>query len=764
MPILLLPAIWSLLSCGGGDPDGDACCTGSDDPALWASTPWSLVPVDPLTPTFEQIQSARQVMRAAGNDAVYIVDSPGLTVRILTPSWAQPTGEWCVGGAGTPQDCTTGTLVTSGVARVTESPAACLDDLADKLYLVKPLGARLDVVGTNRAGPAWQTYNRAAASHPVTKEDTDQLDDACAARDGRIVLAGKGQLALLDPDFNVQARIPMSGTIRALHHVGDSGWLAAFVEDGSAWLISTTRLRAAQIVPADGASALAVDPDRQAVWVARTGQGTLLRLQLDASGVVETRTVSTCGRIEQLAVDRRTGAVHALSRCGQAASGYEALVLDDQGIRASVALEEVPITLVPPGAMGQLAVLVQTDPGKDTSGEDIPSAAAVRAWHVVDPVDDRPPLSLWVVTTLEEPFTNAGMACTPAESPTSNFQALVTQLQENIPALQATGLPVAVGVTWEFASKARACGLDGVLSELQEAGFTLGTMIHDKPCYSCTDEEVSGQSPETCGRNDPDWAAADDPIACWPSDPDYCSRGDQACWFDWVGAKVLDVDQWIPGGSQFIFGADRHRLWGYEYIQHGYRSFPRADGGTGYRISMFQGNWIYEDIQSVDDPRAKDAAPWTPELLGTTWFPADGPGWEQDSAFSDLLYMPGSSTALSRLYDAERSDLSLVHLFDEVTPMIVTQEDLDTAFAAIAQPVAHRTDRPGTWYFHLADLTGYPLVPPDDRVDQQALLTALRERVEATYGPAGMGVARWQGPLEARQAVDDWLAGAPADP
>lgn len=761
LPSLLLP-LWSLLSCGdGGDPAGDACCTGSDDPALWADAPWSLVEVEPLTPTYERITSARQVMRAAGNDAVYIVDSPGLTVRLLTPSWAQPTGEWCVGGAGTPDNCPGGTVVTSGVVQSTESPAACLDDLADQLYLVKPLGARLDLVGTNRAGTSWETYNRAATFRTVTREDTDQLDDACAARGGQVVLAGKGQVAILDESSAVQARIPMSGTIRALHHVGDTGWLAAFVADGSAWLISTATLRAVQIVPADGASALAVDPDRSALWIARTGEGALLRLQVGAAGVEDTHTVATCGRIEQLAVDRRTGAVHALSRCGQAASGYEALVLDRQGIRASVALDETPVALIPPGAMGQLAVLVQTDPQKDSAGQDVPSATAVRAWHVVDPDDQRPPLSMWVVTTLEEPFTAADMACTPAENPASNFQALVTQLQQNIPALQATGLPVAVGVTWEFGSKARECGLDGVLDELQAAGFTLGTMIHDKPCYSCTDEEVPGQSPEVCAANDPDWAAADDIDACWPSDGNYCSRGDADCWAAWVGAKVLDVDQWIPGGSQFIFGADRHRLWGWEYIHQGYRSFPRADGSTGYRISMFQGNWIYEDIQSVDDPRAKDAAPWTPELLGNTWFPADGPSWEQDSAFSDLLYMPGSSTALSRLYDAETSDLSLVHLFDEVTPMVTTQEDLDTVFSAIAQPVAHRTDRPGTFYFHLADLTGYPLLPGegDDRVDQQALLIDLKARVEAYYGESGMGVVRWQGPLEARAAVDAWMEG-----
>ncbi|MCK6505698.1 hypothetical protein L6R53_20265 [Myxococcota bacterium] len=763
----LLPLLLSLLSCGDGDdPAGAACCTGSDDPALWADDPWSLVEVAPLTPRYEQINGARQVLRAAGNDAVYIVDGPGLTVRILTPTWAQPTGEWCVGGAGTVDNCAGGTVVTSGVVQVTESPASCLDDVADKLYLVKPLGARLDVVGTNRAGTSWETYNRAATFRTVVKEDTDQLDDACAARDGQVVLAGKGQLAILDESFTVQARIPMSGTIRQLQHVGDTGWLAAFVEDGSAWLVSTAELRAVQIVPADGASAMTVDPDRGAVWIARTGEGALLRLQVGAAGIEGTHTVDTCGRIEQLAVDRRTGAVHALSRCGQAASGYEALVLDTQGIRASVALEEDPLALVPPGALGQLGVLVQTDPAKDTAGADIPAAVAARAWHVVDPTDPRPPLSMWVVTTLEEPFTNADMACTPAENAASNFQALVQQLQENIPVLQATGLPVAVGVTWEFGSKARACGLDGVLDELQAAGFVLGTMIHDKPCYSCTDEEVPGQSPEVCAANDADWAAADDAAACWPSDENYCSRGDQDCWFSWVGAKVLDVDQWIPGGSQFIFGADRHRLWGWEYIQHGYRSFPRADGGVGYRISMFQGNWIYPDIQDQDDPRAKDAAPWTPELLGTTWFPADGESWEQDSAFSDLLYMPGSSTALSRLYDAELSDLSLVHLFDEVTPMVTTQEDLDTVFAAIAQPVAHRTDRPGTYYFHLADLTGYPLLPGegDDRVDQQALLLDLKARVEAYYGDEGLGVVRWQGPLEARAAVDAWLAGeSPAE-
>jgi len=751
--LLLLLGLCACTHKGSGSTD-------STDPAVWASTPWDLVPVTPLSPTLSSISEPRQVFRAAGNDDVYIVNRDGTQVRILTPTWAQPSGRFCVDGVGSADNCTGGTLVTSGLVELSQSPAACLDDIKDTLLLIKNKGAFVETVGTNHAGPSWQTYNRMAIAHSVGKEETDRLDHSCAARAGRVALSGDNDIVFLDENWDVDSRIPLTGGAQRLDWVGDSDWLVAQKDDSSLWVLNTAAGTAQEIAPAGDATAIAVDPDRQILWVARSG-GSLVRIPISTDGIGTLETMSFCGQISQLAVDSRTGAAYALSDCADDTGDHKLLVVDRDGLRAQVSLDDDHVlALVPPGAMGELAALVQNDSGQDTAGTDIGTQTLVRAWAVVDPDDDRPPLSMFVVTTLEQPFTNATMACTRDESPSNNFESYVAQLQENIPVLQGIGMPVAVGVTWEFATKARECGLDGVLTDLYDAGFTLGTMVHDKPCYSCTDGDVDGETPDTCTPADPDWADPDDADACWPSDENYCGLGDNDCWATWVGSRALDVDQWIPGGSQFIFGADRHRLWGWEYINHGYRSFPRADGGTGYTISMFGGAWVYSDITDPEDPRAKDPAPWTPELLGNTWFPADVEDWEQDSAFSDLLYMPGNSNALSRIYEGELSDLSLVHLIEEFDSLTVTQEDTDTLLAKIMQPVAHRSHRPGTYYFHLADLTGYPLKPDegDPRIDQQALLLDFKSQVEATYGDGGLGVLQWRGPLDVRADVDDWMS------
>jgi len=755
--------LWMAWACSGHGQDsaaGPTCCV-SDHDELWAAARWDLVPVTPRSVVVGAGDTPRMVLRAAGNDDVYSLNADGESIQYLGPSWTWPEGDFCLDGLGTdtPEDCTRGVHFTPGRIALPESwAAACLDDVDDQILLVKPGGSAVGMVGTSRDSETWKSWNRPWARHLVARDTGDKFDQACASRGGdHVALSSADGVALLDttdPAWQIGTRISLTGGLSQMSWLADQRWLVGAQRDGSVWAIDTQdTARATQLVPPGSASVLAVDADRGVLWVARGSEGRLLRLVKDEQGFHLAQSWSLCGRIHELAVDSRTGAIHALADCPDAPSGTELLVMDEQGLRAAQPLDEPAIALVPPGAMGQLAALVQAPDG----------STAVRAWYVQDPQDERPPLSMFIVSTLEQPFTDANMACTASEDPADNFTAYVDQLRANIAPLRSTGLPVAFGVTWEFGTKARQCGLDGVLGELVDAGFTLGVMVHDKPCYSCTDGDVLGEVPASCSPTSRDYASPDSEGACWPSNPDYCAPDDQACWTAWTGQRALDVDTWIPGGAHFIFGADRHRLWGYEYIAHGYRIFPRADGSTGYDLSLFQGDWVYPQITDEEDPRAKDPAPWHPELLGHSWFPASSDDWEADSAFSNLLYLPGNSIALSRQDEAERSDLTLVQLTDQVSPLTTTQDDADSLFAAVLRPAAHRGDRPGTFSFHLADLTGYALVPTtgDDRTDQVVLLEDLRDRVNAAYGPEGLNVAKWQGPLEVRAEVEAWLAAHP---
>jgi hypothetical protein len=772
--LLLLPLL-TVLACKDGEEgdSADTCCDPADgggdagsDGGGTSAQPWTLVPLDPVTETLTGLTEARQVFRAAGNDYVYVLNNDGSQLRYITQAWVQADGDYCVEGPGTPTACN-GTLLTAGRINATAvSPAVCLDDEADSFYLVKDGGGRVEVARTNRDGASWAFYNRIYASRQVEKDADDDLDGPCAAQGGRLAMSSASEVLVMDAaatTIQIATRIAYQGGIAGMEFVGDSAWLAVHGVDGSVWIIdSTTGEKAANLTPAGDTAVMAVDPQRGAVWTARVGDGRLLRTDLTENGAAAPVVVGAFGAVHQMAVDHRTGAVHALVACESCDSGYQLIIVGEDGLHATQELTDTPLALIPPGWMGQLAALVRTDPTTDSGGTQIPSEVQIRAWYVHDPADTRPPLSVFVVSTLEEPFSSNPKTCTPAENPNDNFEALLDQLRANIPVLQATGLPVAIGVTWEFLNNAEYCDELSIIQELHDAGFSLGYMVHDKPCYSCTNGDVPGETPDQCNPNDMDFAAAASASACWPSDEDYCTRGDQDCWFQWTNKKQLDVDTWLQpyGGSQFIFGADRHKLWGWEYIRGGYRIYDRADGSQGYGISLFQGSWVYEDIVDTDDPRAKDSAPWHPERMGSTWYPADVASWEEDSAFSELLYMPGNSVALARLRDWQQSDLGLIHLFDEVTPLVAEQDDFDTLVGLLAQPLAHRGQRPGTHYFHLPDLTGYPLKPEegDDRMDYSVALPAWRDRVDALYGSAGLGITTFQGPEAVKAQVDAFEA------
>lgn len=742
--LLVLLVAATLPGCTGpADEAEPGTCLGPDDTLDWAS-----VPIPGLREQVTGLGTARASWRSSGSDTLYFQDEVRSQIRLIRPTWIQPEGEFCLASSSPAEDCVDGAFYSAGLIEVSAGRGVCLDDEADRLYVAQGDGFKVTMVGTTRRGETWSTYHRAIDEWVPERAEGESLGDACAARAGRVALTGSEQVVIYDASGALEQRIPFGPTVDQLAWLGEGDQLIARTIEGEVWVIDTTLARSWLVAAADAVQAMAVDEARGVAWLL-DAQGRVKRLEVGIEGLLAARTLTLCGTARDLEVDLESGALHVLIE--EEDGGSAIWVLDEDEVRARIELEEQALALLPPGRTAQAAVLVAGE--ADAEGNE---TQETRAFWVYDPAVERPPLSMFVVTTLEQPFTNPDMACTPAENPVTNFSDYVAQLRANIPIAAALDLPIAVGITWEFLVKAQECGLDGVIEELDAAGFDLGTMIHAMPCYSCTDQVVPGEAPEVCNELDESYQTADSEEACWPSNPDYCSRGDQSCWFDWVGAKVMDVDRAIPGGSRFIFGADRHRINGFEYIADGYRTFPRADGGVGYDITFFQGSWIYPEIDSIDDPRGKDSAPAEPALLGRTWFLADVDSWEQDSAFSDLLYMPGSTVALKRLYDMELADLSQGHITDEISPMQLTTEDVRTVEAWLARAITRRDQRPGSFYFHLPDLSGYAMqgTKEADRLSHEQALLELKASIDQRWGAGGLGWVEWRGPVELRERVE----------
>jgi hypothetical protein len=718
------------------DTDSDSVATETDAPDTdtdtTVPTSWSWSPVPIVSGHLAGIANPSDAARAAGNDTLYFLDASGLTVGYVDPTYVQPTGRWCVNGAGGVGDCE-GTTITAGRITTPHVGHLCVDDLHDWLYLVGDEGA-LGRVATTSAGTDWNRMN--TLTPPLRADPTvDPMSGPCAAS-GEILWLSRSDRIIrataLPTAWRFEAEATLATPPRTVVQFGTA--VAVLGIDGSLAVLDATDLSArSNPVPDGGVTAIAATPGG-ALWVAH---GTALAL-VDDTGAA-TADVEVGERILDLTADPFTGAAYALE------NGQLDLV-DATGVLARTALDYPATALVPAGQVTD-AVLVGPD---GAGGADL---------HVLTPVPDDPradpraPLTAFLVTTLENPFDDLDIACTAAEDPDVNFESEIDRLRANIPPLQQMGFPVVFGVTWQFATTARRCGFDGVLQELDDAGFELGYMVHDRPCHSCTDGTVAGETPDVCNVGDLDYMAPDDAAACWPSNPEYCAPGDQDCWLAFVSAQALDVDGWLPEPAKFIFGADRHRIWGWDPFA-GYMHIPRADGSVGYRYTMFADQWVYPDIPTDTDPRGKDPAPRDPEWLSRTWYVDNTDNFyrEANHGESPVVYMPGNGITVGRLYEWQSSGLTMVELFDERLTCPTTEQDTDVLTALLRQAASHRRPQDhGTWYFHLSDLTAYSLHPTSGGLaETDTVLEAWKAEVDEKYGPRGQRLFEWRLPSELR--------------
>lgn len=707
---------------------------------------WRLDPVTPRTETLSLPWGLSEAFRSTGTDGLYLVSADGKEVRFLHHTWLQPSGTACLDGTDASGTCN-GVSHDAGVVSTTASVATCFDDAAQELFLLKATGM-VEVIGTARDGATWKTYNRVSdVISPAATES--QNPNRCAVQDGRWALSDDRQVFTGDlsgDGWTSSTPINLPYRPTELAWVGQTDWLVSRSVSGDVHLVDGSAVDTG-VLALEGplrddhtVTDLLVDGERHRVWMAH--EGGVSWVELDGSGADEEGTLQIDGTPRSLVLFARNGAV-ALTWEDSAGDHHIGVVLDGALVAEEVTATR-PALLLPPGARMDLGWLEPASaPSADSGDTAEPEAShALQVRELVDSTDARPPVTVFAVTTLEEPFTNASMPCTEADLDTDedqHFAELLDQLRDNLAHVADLGVPVVIGVTWEFVDKLADCDELGLLDELDSAGLELGYMVHHKPCYSCTDQEVSGEDPDLCLPTDPDYTLATAANACWPSDAEYCPRGDQDCWLAYTGPRALEVDEALPGGAQFVFGADRHSLWDWDWVQ-GYQDFPRADGSTGFDLTLFAGSWSYPEMTGTDDPRGKDEFPREADLRGHTWHPRSLDEVTLDSSFSTLRYLPGNPVAISRVHDVHLSDLSMGHVIEELNTT-TTEADFEASYMALRQVRDRRGDEPTTWYFHLPDLTGYPLFPDEDdhRPEVGQMTQDFADALEASWGSEGDG-------------------------
>jgi hypothetical protein len=725
--------IWLALLVGCRAPEVEAPPSeGANEEAVG----WSLEPIAVVSSRLEGAQRVQAGLRSTGNDWAYLVDLSGGVVHTVTAANVQPRGSYCVGGEGEADACT-GVLRNPGTIATNQSLNACVDHGQHRITLVQDKG-RVELIGASAATDHWRHEHSVYEVWQPPDSAGAGLVGPCFWSGDRLWMSGGDQVVAIEADqqayewgesYDLSVGVRQWAALASGGAVGlglDGQLYSLRIDDGSFLPIS---------IGGSVVQDMALDRSRGRLWFADRDKQQLRAFDWEEGDWREVVSWESRDRLVAVEVDEKTGAVATLELDGSGRS-WLGLYAGD-GFQARAAVEGDALSLVPPGALGQFGVVVRLGDGE----------LGWQVWSAKDPADGRPPLGVFAVTTLEEPFLNMDMPCETTDG--SGFVALVDTLRGNLDLLEAVGIPVAVGVTWEFVSKALECGEDGVLSSLSERGFELGHMVHSRPCFNCTDADVPGVVVAECGPSSPHYLLSDDPSACWPDDPEYCDLDDTPCWSALVGQRALEVDEVLPGGAAFIFGADRHGMWGWDWVE-GYRTFERADGGQGYPITFFAGRWAYPEIASFDDPRGKEPAPLLSTAIGKPWFVPNTESWDRNSAFSDLLYLPGHSVALLKTGEHQATGLGLLHLVNSGLPIGLDRTDTDAAMGLLRQAVAHRDEAAnGSWYLHIRDLTSWRLDEVgDDGLSSLAHLIRWRTEVESDFGTHEVS---WMLPTEIRE-------------
>ena len=746
---------WILLAiagCRGGDK-GDSPAVDSEQETPWPDPPapqldtavdaatWSLS--EDLRKEATDLSPGPLAFQSDIDGYIYALQKDGASVWTMNNAYVHPGGTWCLDGTG--EDCTGGDLWEAGRIYPGKPAAAmCADIAGGRLFLVQDGSPKIEIADLRPEGEDARTYLKI---YSIIKLDDTLFEDwtwngPCAylPKDDALVLTSPstGRFAVIG---TASGLLKASGELDIapshLAALGDGG-LMIFDDPAGNVVVATTADLAIRRSFAIGGTIhdLAVDDDHDRVWVASDAGAFCINLSEEDGPF----SIPVEGTPVRVAPERRTGLAYVISQ----QDGVDRVSLvRGEAVMDSEVLPGSFLSLATPSILGDLPVFWTDD--ADTVQMSVYAANP-------EPLDQRPPLHTFLLTAIEKPFDDdLDMPCED-DSGGDSVDRMINIIEANAAVLDSLDIPIALAITANFAEVAERCGRTDVFDYLDGLGFELGVMVHNKPEYNCVRPGTPDVEADTCEANSP-FACDPERTEClFPGDPGYCDYGDYDCYIAYMDARNVVIDRNLPGGGMFVLGADRHNMWGWDWLR-GYSEMDRADGTEGFDVALFAHAWAYTGEVTYDDPRGKNPAPWHPSEATESWAPGDADHWEVGSAFSTVRYLPGMNTAVTKLSEVTSSGLFMLDFLATGTAYSNDASDYDVLTQLLRGAVRYRTGRaPNTWYFHihelsevnLADASGAELpaadwlrtwvaTVPQTYVDRGELVWATPSEIRAAY-------------------------------
>lgn len=315
-----------------------------------------------------------------------------------------------------------------------------------------------------------------------------------------------------------------------------------------------------------------------------------------------------------------------------------------------------------------------------------------------------PPLSAWVAGFVENPRAVASRTACAGEE--GGMEERAARALGNRPLFDDLPASMALAVSPAVASHARRCKVaDDFAEAITGERIEAGALFHDAP--DCTDQDCL------------DAALVEEVAALADLDvtPSFASG---AAGWQIEGDWVLAVER---------AGIDRHAFVGLSAL-------PEV---------------------GIDDPRGKDAAPWSGASASRPWRTNSADIRLDDDPAGSFLLVPGSTLAVFNMGDCAGALQAECRMLGIGGGSVIEAEDLAVADLLLHRAAARRGDSgESTWYFHLPAIEEYSYVEECTRNAaglwsgtgcEAALLQSWLFDVHARLVRAG--IVRWGVPSEA---------------
>jgi hypothetical protein len=628
------------------------------------------------------------------NGYTYLLDQGEGAVRYLTQGYVHPSGEWCLKTA-----CAETEHYTPGRTPVSSvGSGMCLDAVNGRLFVPRSSG-EIQVLDVTPEGEEADTYNRTAGllRLPDVLRDEGSFKGPCVyvpEEDALLISSPTtGIIAMIDIEpVGVRMTTEEAFDVSAMVRMDDgSRVVVTFSGSGSIGILDLSDLSMDQVELCHSVVDVAVDTQTGLVWMAHGESPGLSYLDLEDldAGLTAVPEAPDC---HEVALDPSSGLVLAASSVEQRS---EIVLVDGTEIVDRVELPHSVQDIARPSKTGDFVVIVT----------DLDDDLGFVVFDVAQPAveTDPPPVQAFVMTAIEQPADSELADLEAGKTGCEGIDQYIAFIENNASALVGMDIAVAVAITHNFVRAADFCGQLEVLDLLEGYGFELGYMIHNRPEYHCTNASGWDEA-DACTSASQYYCDPETEDCVFPGHEDYCALGDQDCFQNFLDARSLYTEARMPSGASFVFGADRSGLWEWDWVE-AYRNMARPGGNVGHDTTAFGHLWAYSDQVGLKDPRGKDTGPWRVGDAVEAWAIGYADAWDKDSAFSDLVFLPGLSTSVLKLMEQHSNGLFLLDLFEADVPVKYTEGDFQLLNQLLRQAINRRGRiGPNVWYFHLHDL------------------------------------------------------------